>query len=120
MPETTGRKEGTTEEKEKEQALYIPSGVKAENELFNGFGKRELLQSAAGSLMGGAVAAVIWLCSGNVAFTVVAALVGIFGSVMMCTKDQNNLSVVDQVGSMVRFARSQQIYPYRAMSEWGE
>ena len=24
--------------------LYIPTGVKAENELFNGFGKRELFQ----------------------------------------------------------------------------
>lgn len=111
------RKGGTTEEQKWE--LYIPSGVKAENELFNGFGRRELLQSAAGSLFGGAVAAVIWLCSGNVAFTVVAALTGIFGSVMMCTKDQNNQSVVDQVGNMVRFARNQQIYPYRALSEWG-
>ena len=101
-------------------ALYIPSGIKAENELFNGFGKRELIQSAVGSLIGGAVAAVICLCSGNVAFTVVAVLASIFGSVMMCTKDQNNQSVVDQISSMVRFARSQQIYPYRAMSEWGE
>ena len=101
-------------------ALYIPSGIKAENELFNGFGKRELIQSAVGSLIGGAVAAVIWLCSGNVAFTVVAVLASIFGSVMMCTKDQNNQSVVDQISSMVRFARSKQIYPYRAMSEWGE
>lgn len=101
-------------------ALYIPSGIKAENELFNGFGKRELIQSAVGSLIGGAVAAVIWLCSGNVAFTVVAVLASIFGSVMMCTTDQNNQSVVDQISSMVRFARSQQIYPYRAMSEWGE
>ena len=32
--------------------LYIPTGVKAENELFNGFGKRELLQSTIGSLFG--------------------------------------------------------------------
>ena len=93
-------KGGITEEQKWE--LYIPSGVKAENELFNG-----------------AVAAVIWLCSNNVAFTVVAVLTGIFGSVMMCTKDQNNQSVVDQVGNMIRFARSQQIYPYRALSEWG-
>lgn len=77
------------------------------------------MQSAAGSLFGGAVAAVIWLCSGNVAFTVVAALTGIFGSVMMCTKDQNNQSVVDQVSSLIRFHRSQQIYPYRMMDEWG-
>ncbi len=77
------------------------------------------MQSAAGSLFGGAVAAVIWLCTGNVAFTVVAVLTGIFGSVMMCTRDQNNQSVVDQIGNIVRFARNQQIYPYRALIEWG-
>lgn len=93
--------------------------MKADNELFNGFGKRELIQSVIGSLFGGAAAAVIWLCSGNIAVTVVAVLTGIFGSVMMCTKDQNNQSVVDQIGNMVRFARSQQIYPYRALDEWG-
>ena len=71
------------------------------------------MQSAAGSFFGGAVAAVIWLCSGNVAFTVVAALTGIFGSVMMCTKDQNNQSVVDQVGNMVRFAEFRKTGKYR-------
>lgn len=105
---------------EHEISLYIPTGVKAQNELFNGFGRRELLQSAVGSLLGGAVAALLWLVSGNVVLTVVAALTGIFGSVMMCTKDQNNQSVVDQIGNMVRFGRSQQIYPYRMLDEWGE
>lgn len=99
--------------------LYIPTGVKAENELFNGFGKRELLQSVIGSLFGGAVAALLWLVAGNVALTVVAVLSGIFGSVMMCTKDQNNQSVVDQISNIIRFARSQQIYPYRMIDEWG-
>lgn len=103
----------------RDQGLYIPSGVKAESELFNGFGRRELLQSIAGSFFGGAVAAAIWLCSGNVAVTVVAVLTGIFGSVMMCTKDQSNQSVVDQGGNLLRFAKSQQIYPYRALDEWG-
>ncbi len=103
---------------EHEISLYIPTGVKAQNELFNGFGRREILQSVVGSLLGGAVAALLWLVSGNVALTVVAALTGIFGSVMMCTKDQNNQSVVDQIGNMVRFGRSQQIYPYRMLDEW--
>lgn len=98
--------------------LYIPTGVKAENELFNGFGRRELLQSVVGSLFGGALSALLWLLAGNVALTVVAVLSGIFGSVMMCTKDQNNQSVVDQIGNMVRFWKSQQIYPYRMMDEW--
>ena len=103
---------------ENEVGLYIPMGVKAQNELFDGFGRRELLQSAIGSLAGEAVAAFLWLVSGNVALTVVAALTGIFGSVMMCTKDQNSQSVVDQIGNMVRFGRSQQIYPYRMLDEW--
>lgn len=103
---------------EHEISLYIPTGVKAQNELFNGFGRRELLQSAVGSLLGGAVAALLWLVSGNVVLTVVAVLTGIFGSVMMCTKDQNNQSVVDQIGNMARFGRSQQIYPYRMLDEW--
>lgn len=105
---------------EHEISLYIPTGVKVQNELFNGFGKRELLQSAVGSLLGGAVAVLLWLVSGNVAVTVVAALTGIFGSVMMCTKDPNNQSVIDQIGNMVRFNRSQQIYPYRMLDEWKE
>lgn len=99
--------------------LYIPSGVKSENELFNGFGKRELLQSTAGALFGCLTAGVVWLLFRNVAATVVTILTGIFGSVMMCTKDQNNLSVADQIVNMIRFSRKQQIYPYRAMWEWG-
>lgn len=105
---------------EDEISLYIPTGVKAQNELFNGFGKRELMQSTVGSLLGAVAAMLLWLASGNVALTVVAALTGIFGSVMMCTKDQNSQSVVDQIGNMVRFGHSQQIYPYRMLDEWGE
>ena len=99
--------------------LYIPSDVKSENELFNGFGKRELLQSMAGILFGCLAAGAVWLLFQNVAATVVTILTGIFGSVMMCTKDQNNLSVADQIVNMIRFSRNQQIYPYRAMWEWG-
>jgi len=44
--------------------------------------------------------------------------VAIAGSVMMLTKDHTNISVVDQVGFMVRFARSQKYYPYKYQDEW--
>lgn len=101
-----------------EVSLYIPTGVKAENEIFNGFGRREFLRSVIGSLFGGSLAVLLWFIVGNVALTVVAVLTGIFGSIMMCTKDQNNQSVVDQINNMVRFWRSQQIYPYRIIDEW--
>ena len=99
--------------------LYIPDGVKSEQEIFNGFGKREFLQSVVGFLFGCCIAVAVCIASGSVAATVVAVLSGIFGSFMMCTKDQNNMSVTDQVMDLVRFSRSQQIYPYRVMDEWG-
>ena len=101
-----------------ETSLYIPMGVKAENELFNGFGKREMIQSTIGSITGGALSCILYLITQNVAMTVVCVLTGIFGSVMMTTRDLNNQSVVDQIGNMVRFHRSQQIYPYRYLDEW--
>ena len=53
-----------------ETQLYIPIGVRTENELFTCFGKRELLQSVIGSLFGGGIAALLWLVTGNVAITV--------------------------------------------------
>ena len=102
-----------------ELKLYIPMGVKPETELFNGFGRTQLFQSVIGSLAVGAVAAVVWFLSGNVTATVILVLSGIFGSVMMTTKDQSNLSVVDQVQNLVRFLRSQKVYPYRYGDEWG-
>ena len=102
--------------------LYIPLGVKPEAELFTGFGKKQLFQSIVGSLVMGGIAALaarVWLFTANVTTTVVLALAGIFGSVMMTTKDQSNLSVVDQVQNLIRFLRGQKIYPYRYGDEWG-
>ena len=101
-----------------ELKLYIPMGVKPETELFNGFGKKQLFQSVIGSLCVGAIAAVVWFLSGNVTTTVILVLSGIFGSVMMTTKDQSNLSVVDQFQNLLRFLRSQKYYPYRYGDEW--
>lgn len=99
--------------------LYIPLGVKPEAELFTGFGKKQLFQSIVGSLVMGGIAALAWLFTGNVTTTVILALAGIFGAVMMTTKDQSNLSVVDQVQNLIRFLRGQKIYPYRYGDEWG-
>lgn len=93
--------------------------MKPEAELFTGFGKKQLFQSIVGSLVMGGIAALAWLFTGNVTTTVILALAGIFGSVMMTTKDQSNLSVVDQVQNLIRFLRGQKIYPYRYGDEWG-
>lgn len=101
-----------------DEKLYIPMGVKAEVEIFPGFGKKQLWQSVVGSLCMGFVSAFVWLLSQSVTFTVIGVLSGIVGSVMMTTKDQTNLSVVDQLQNMVRFAKSQKFYPYCYGDEW--
>lgn len=98
--------------------LYIPMGVKTEAELFPGFGKKQVVQAAIGSLAFGLAAFVIWLITYSVSGTVITALSGIAGSVMMTAKDQTNLSVVDQCANMIRFIRSQKYYPYRYNFEW--
>ena len=99
--------------------LYIPLGVKPETELVTGFGKKQLFQSIVGSLVMGGIAALAWFFTENVTTTVILALAGIFGSVMMTTKDQSNLSVVDQVQNLIRFLRGQKTYPYCYGDEWG-
>ena len=93
-------------------------GVKTENEFFSGFGKKELLQAAIGSVFALAVSFIIFAVSGNVAYTMIGVLSGITGSVMMTTKDQYNMSVVSQVANLIRFSRSQKVYPYVYGKEW--
>lgn len=103
---------------EQHVTLYIPLGVKSEAEFFPGFGKKQMFQAAIGSIFFGLVAFLIWLIFGSVSGTVVTALAGIAGSVMMTAKDSTNLSVVDQCGNMIRFMKSQKYYPYRYGEEW--
>jgi len=98
--------------------LYIPMGVKTSSEFFNGFGKKEALQAAVGVVVALVVSLLIYLISGNIAYTMIGILSGIAGSVMMTTKDQYNMSVVTQVANLIRFSRSQKVYPYVYGKEW--
>jgi hypothetical protein len=93
-------------------------GVKTENEFFTGFGKKELFQAAIGAVFAVIVSLFIHLASGNIAYTMVGVLSGVAGSVVMTVKDQYNMSVVSQAANLVRFARSQKVYPYVYGKEW--
>ena len=101
-----------------DEKLYIPMGVKPEAEFFRGFGKKQMAQAAIGSLCGGVLACLLWFITQNVTAVMITALTVIAGSVMMTTKDQSNMSVVDQIQNMIRFAKSQKTYPYRYGKEW--
>ncbi|MCL2189164.1 MAG: hypothetical protein FWC16_09620 [Defluviitaleaceae bacterium] len=103
---------------ENNNSLYIPMGVKTENEFFTGFGKKELLQAGVGTLGGIIISLLIYLASGNVAYTMIGILTGIAGSVMMTVKDQYNMSVVGQTANLINYARGQKVYPYTYGKEW--
>lgn len=88
-----------------DEKLYIPMGVKPEAEFFRGFGKKQMIQAAIGSLLGGMLACILWFITQNVTAVMITALTVIAGSVMMTTKDQSNMSVVNQIANMIRFAK---------------
>ncbi|KUO71664.1 MAG: hypothetical protein APF81_22750 [Desulfosporosinus sp. BRH_c37] len=100
------------------KTLYIPVGIKTRPEYFDGFGKIELRQSTLICLLGGGVDLLAFLFTQNISICVLAMLVIIAGSVMMCIKDQTNLSAVDQVKNMIHFAKSQKNHPYVSLDEW--
>ena len=105
-------------EERKKNALYIPQGLKTRVENFDGYGKEELVKTLLVTTLVGVLDIFYYLIFRNTVVSVVMILVAIAGSVMMLTKDHTNISVVDQVGFMVRFARSQKIYPYKYQDEW--
>ncbi|WP_243115981.1 hypothetical protein [Petrocella atlantisensis] len=100
------------------QTLYIPQGLKTRVEIFDGFGKEELVKTILVTLVAGGIDALLFLIFRNVVTSVVFMLIAISGSVMMLTKDKTNISVVDQVGFMMKFARSQKVYKYKHLEEW--
>jgi len=98
--------------------LYIPLGVKTEREIFAGFGRKQLFQAVIGTLCFCVIALLVFLVSRKIAFALVALVFGAVGSVMMTTKDQSNLSVVDQMQNIIRFLRGQKVYPCRFKTKW--
>jgi hypothetical protein len=108
---------GTLDNYEKE-TLYIPLGLKTKTEIFDGFGKEELFQAILATVVAGAIDIILYMVTKSTAFCVVFILSAIAGSVMMLTKDKTNISVVDQVKFIIRFAKSQKKYRYKYLDEW--
>lgn len=105
-------------EEKKKNALYIPQGLKTRVEIFEGYGKEELVKTIIVTVVAGFLDVLLYFIFKNTVVSVVFILVAIAGSVMMLTKDHTNISVVDQVGFMIKFERSQKKYPYKYQDEW--
>ena len=105
-------------EENKKNALYIPQGLKTRPEIFDGYGKEELFKTIIVTIVAGLIDVIIYVVTQNIVVSVIFMLVMVAGSVMMLTKDTTNISVVDQVAFMIKFARSQKKYPYRYLEEY--
>jgi len=104
----------------KETKLYIPSNVKTRSEIFEGYGKNEIMQTLLATIVIVIVAFLICAFNKSVSFVVVFILVGIAGSIMCVTKDKYNQSIVDHVKNIIAFSSKQQDYEYKYINEWGD
>ena len=96
----------------KEIMLYIPMGVKLEQEFFTGFGKKELIRSIITMGISFTISFLIYIFNTSKSILIVSLLSSIFGSIMICVKDTQNQSVLDYIINIINFYKEQQIYSY--------
>ncbi len=104
--------------RDKNYNLYIPQGLKTRVEIFDGYAKEELFITIIVTMLAGVISFLIYMLTNKTAISIGTLLVTIAASVIMQTKDKNNISVVDQVGFMIRFRRSQKVFKYKYLDEW--
>ena len=105
---------------EEQHTLFIPSNVKTRSEIFDGYGKEEVIQTIIATIVFLVIALIVFSFTKSVSFVVIFVLVGIAATIMCVTKDQYNLSVLDHFKNMVNFSRKQQDFENEYMNEWGD
>ncbi|MCM1991349.1 hypothetical protein [Oceanirhabdus seepicola] len=50
------------------QTLYIPQGIKAKTEIFDGFGKEELFQAILATVVAGVIDAIVYMFTKSTTF----------------------------------------------------
>ena len=96
--------------------IIIPYGLTMEQEYFPGFGSRELRQFLIGGAASAVLGALLLIFSGPL---IVCIMIGASGSIMAVRKDPyTRISVVTQIGNMIKFRRTQQNFRYVYKSPW--
>ncbi len=99
--------------------LFIPSNVKTRLEFFKGFGIKELIVTGIVALILVPFAILVYILSDNSYFTgVIIEIIGVIGTVIIVTKDQNNLCVAKQIKFMIDFVRNQKKFDYSYYDKW--
>lgn len=98
--------------------LFIPQGMKAEREWFQGFGQRELIRTVYATVGLIIIAILVYLISGQTLYVIGMLIFGESAIIMMLTRSSaSNISAYEQVVYYIQFLRDQQTYYYKQMKE---
>lgn len=101
-----------------ENNLFIPVGMKPEKEFFQGFARREMMQSIVAGIALLLIAGITYSITENMFHVIGILLFGITSIIAVVTRSAvTNLSVLDQLWYLIRFFKEQQEYRYRKMPE---
>ena len=92
--------------------LYVPTNVKTRLEFFNGFGISELITTAIVTILFLPISFILYKIRGSFLIPIIIEFLAIAGTIMMTTKDSNNLCVVTQIKFMLNFSKIQKKYDY--------
>lgn len=92
--------------------LYVPTNVKTRLEFFNGFGISELVTTVIVIAICLPISFIVYKIKGSFLIPIIIEFLAIAGTVMMTTKDANNLCVVTQIKFMIDFNKIQKKFDY--------
>lgn len=101
-----------------ETKLFVPQGMKAEREYFQGFGRMEMVRTGYGLLALCVLVMLTYILFHKTILVLGLLISGAVSIVAMVTRAElTNLSAWDQAVDYVRFLREQQEYYYRQRKE---
>ena len=105
-------------QEEKILRLYIPSNVKTRLEFFKGFGIQEMILVGIVAVCLLPVSFIVYQINGGILVPVLIEFIGVSGTVIASSKDDNNLCVIDQLKYMIEFAKMKKKYDYQYFDRW--
>ena len=98
--------------------LYIPTNVKTRLEFFEGYGVQELISTIIVFACLFPVSFILYKVKGNLLLPIIIEFIGVAGTILATTKDENNLCVVRQIQFLIEFEKSQKTFMYRYFNKW--
>lgn len=102
---------------ENKSFLFIPQKMSLKKELIQGFGKEELIQGLIIFTIIGIFGIIFYLLSKDVNTFIIILMTGAIGSIMVTAKDNNNVSVINYIGYVIRFEKRPKKYNYVYLKE---